>query len=141
MWTTIFWPVCSDLHYVSKVICQKPNWWTWYRNLPLLEPYFEQNCSCQKFCQKPNRGNWYKSWSFSKHYFEQLELFDWKTIFIIKKYEPFWTFSCITYFHTSDLKKILKIVQKRLQKQHTCYFSQRSVSGNDHNTTKHGKRL
>jgi hypothetical protein len=46
MWATIFWTVCCDLQYVSKVI--------W---------------------QKLNRGTWHINWSFSEHYFEQLELF------------------------------------------------------------------
>jgi hypothetical protein len=57
MWETTFWPVCSELQYVSKVIRENPN-----------------------------RRNWYKNWSFSENYLKQLELIDLKTIGIIENY-------------------------------------------------------
>ena len=48
------------------------------------------NSTCKKLLVKnQTEGLGIQNWSFLEHYFEQLELFNWKTIYIIKNYEPF----------------------------------------------------
>jgi hypothetical protein len=64
MWATIFWPVCSDLQYVPKVICEKPNRGNWYKNRTFLEHYFDSyNCSIGKLFTP------LKTINFSDHFY------------------------------------------------------------------------